>query len=164
MITWNVNHRAKELKHQVCVFTTLLNHNCKALEMLDKVVKGIWIELRNITNTFEEQSVAKFASSCNEFVELAITSEHVCVTLICCKVNCKSNKLLPNNWLRAMDYQLINEWDAISISKCCLCFILETQMVQQFYNLCSKTWCFKSINKFGYHSLIVHLYSYLLIK
>jgi hypothetical protein len=70
-------------------------------------IVAIWVKLSNVSNTFEQQSISKLASSCNKLIKLTITGKHVGVSLICGKVYGQSYKLLANYWLWAMDYKLV---------------------------------------------------------
>jgi hypothetical protein len=83
----------------------------------------IRVKLRDISYTFEQQSVSKLTSSCYQLIELSISSQHVGIPLICGQINRQSNKFLANNWLRAMNNQLVNQRDTVCVGERGFCFI-----------------------------------------
>ena len=50
--------------------------------MLDEVVETIWVELCNVPNAFEQQRVPVLRCAGYQFIELAVSSQHVCVSLV----------------------------------------------------------------------------------
>lgn len=54
LVTLNPDQRAKELNHQVSVFTALLNHEDVMLQMLNERFLSLRIELRDITDALEQ--------------------------------------------------------------------------------------------------------------
>ena len=104
MVRGDVNHRSQELKHQVGVFSTLLDHHGVVLEVLDESVIAIWVELSDVTDAFEQQSVAEFRGTGDHLIELTVYSEHLSVSLVRSEVDSESNELLADDWLRAVNY------------------------------------------------------------
>lgn len=123
-ISWDINHRSKQFQHQISVLAALLHHNSIILKMCDKNLVTIRVKLRNISYTFEQQSVTKLTSSCYQLIELSISSQHVCISLICGKINRQSNKFLAYNWLWAMDNQLVHQRDTVCVSERGFSFVL----------------------------------------
>jgi len=44
---------------------------------------AIWVELSNVSDAFEEESIAVLACTGNKLVELSFSGKHVCITLVC---------------------------------------------------------------------------------
>jgi hypothetical protein len=91
LVGGNVDHGAQELKHEISVFSTLLNHDCVAFKMKNECVMAVRIKLGNISYAFEKKSVSKFTSSGDKFIKLTITSQHISISLISSQVNCQGN-------------------------------------------------------------------------
>ena len=132
--------------------------------MTYKCLMAIWVELGNVPDTFEEESIAVLACTGNELVKLSFSRKHVCITLIGGKIDGQSDKLFSYNRLRTVNNQLVNQWNTIRICEGSLCFIFQTQMVQKFDNLGTESWCFQRINQLRNHTCIIHLNPNFLIK
>ena len=76
--------------------------------MLDEVVETIWVELCNVPDAFEQQRVPVLRCAGNKFIELAVSSQHVCVSLVRRQVDGQGDQLLADDWLWAVDDQLVN--------------------------------------------------------
>ena len=127
-------------------------------------LKRIWVELGNIPHTLEKKCVSEFTRSTNEFVQLAILCEDLSVTLVCSQVDSEGNQLLSHKMLWGVNYKLVHKWNTICVGKRRLSFIFKTQMIEQLDNLRPKTRSFQCVNKFWYHTLIIHLNSNLLVE
>jgi hypothetical protein len=86
----------------------------------------IWVKLRDISNTFEQESIAKLTCSCYQLIKLSISSKHIGVSLVGCQIDRQCNKFLSYNWFWAMDDQLVHQWNTIGVSEGSFCFILKT--------------------------------------
>ena len=94
--------------------------------MLYECLVAVRIELCDIPHTFEEQCIAMFTRSCYQLIELALASQHIRIALVCREVDGQCDELLAHDWLRAVDNQLVNQWDAIGVGERCLGFVFET--------------------------------------
>jgi len=63
-----------------------------------------------------------------------------------------------------MDYQLVNQRDAICKSESGLCLVLKRQVVKQLYDLSSKSRSFQGINQLWNHACVCHFYPHLLVE
>lgn len=131
---------------------------------MNECIVAFWVELNDVSHTFEKKRVTMFACSSDQLIELAISTQHVCVPLIRGQVDSKCNKLFTNDWLGTVNDELINEWDTIRVSECSLRLVLQTQMVKQLDNLCSESRCLQRINQLWNHALIIHLNTNFLVE
>jgi uncharacterized protein (DUF111 family) len=68
VVSRNVYHSSEQLKHEICVLATLLDHHGVILEMLLKSVLAVWVKLSDISNTFEKKGIPEFTSSSNQII------------------------------------------------------------------------------------------------
>ena len=68
VVSRNIYHSSEQLKHEICVFATLLNHHGVVFEMLLKSVLAVWVKLSDISNAFEKKSIPEFTSSSNQII------------------------------------------------------------------------------------------------
>ena len=68
VVSRNVYHSSEQLKHEICVLATLLNHHGVILEMLLKSVLAVWVKLSDISNAFEKKGIPEFTSSSNQII------------------------------------------------------------------------------------------------
>lgn len=129
-------------QHHIGVLTALLNHNSEVAQIGLEAFLAIGVELSYISDAFKQQRVSVLFGPCNKLVQLAISCEHVSISLIGRKVNGKCDKFFTNYWFWAMNYQLVHKWDAVSICKSSLWFIFQAHMIEKFNDLCSESWGF----------------------
>jgi hypothetical protein len=72
VVSWDVHHGTEQFQHQVGVLATLLDHHSVVFQVLNEGIVAARVELRNVPDAFEQQSVSKFASSSNHFIQLTI--------------------------------------------------------------------------------------------
>jgi hypothetical protein len=106
----------------------------------------VWVELCDVPNAFEQQSVAIFTCSLDHFLQLSFSSKHFRISLISSEVNSESNKFFAYDGFRTVDNELINERNAISVSECGFCLIFETKVIEQLNNQSSESRSLKSID------------------
>ena len=132
--------------------------------MINESIKTIRIKLSNIPNAFKQQGVSELTRPGDELVKLTISRQHISVSLVGGQIDREGYQLFANDLFGAMDDELVNQWDAICVSKGRFCLIFKTQMIEQLDDLRSEAWCFESVDQFWDHSLVVHLDSDLLVK
>jgi hypothetical protein len=164
VVGWNIDHRAQQFKHEIRIFSALLDHHCVVLQMLDKSLIATGVELRDISYALEQEGVAELAGTRNHLIKLPIGGEHLCVTLVRGQVHSQGDQLLAHDGLRTVDDQLVDQRDAIGESESGLGLILQTEVVQQLDYLSPKSWSLERVDELGNHTCICHLDPDVLVK
>ena len=68
VVSRNVYHSSEQLKHEICVLATLLDHHGVVFKMLLKSVLAVWVKLSDISNAFEKKGIPEFTSSSNQII------------------------------------------------------------------------------------------------
>ena len=119
LVSRHIDHSAEQFKKEISVIIRLLSKLNVSIHHLFEEFYWSWVELGYVSANFEQKSVSKLKCSLNQTSVLIFLSNQLCITWVSRQINSKSHELLPHNRLWAVNNELINQWDTLSIRECC---------------------------------------------
>lgn len=128
-----------------------------AFHELFERIKRVGVELGYIAAHLEKERVAVLERSIDKLLVLIVLRHDLCISRVRSQIDCKSDELFSHDGLWAVDYELVDDGNALSVGECRLELVLLTHMVEQFKDKCAETWCFQDLNQLGDHASVVDL-------
>lgn len=95
---------------------------------------------------------------------LVILCHDLSITRVSRQVDGQGNKFFSDNWLWAVDNELVDNGDALCVRECCLKFIFLGHVVEELEDESAETWRFQNLYELGNHTSVIDLITNLSIK
>ena len=87
--------------------------------------------MSDVAADLKQKSVTAFKGALNQQLVLVVLSYYFGISGVRSQVNSQGNQLFADNVLRAVNYELVNQRNALSVGKCGFELVLLTKVVQQ---------------------------------
>ena len=135
-----------------------------AVHISFKRIQRVGIELRDIAANFEKQGVAVLESSLDQLLVLVVLSHDLSITRVSRQVDGQGDKFFSDDWLRAVDDELVDNGDALCVRECCLKLIFLGHVVEELEDESAETRRFQNLYELRNHTCVIDLITNLSIK
>jgi len=135
----DVYHSTEQLQEKISVLVSLMSELNVAVHISFKRIQRVGIELRDIAANFEKQGVAVLESSLDQLLVLVVLSHDLSITRVSRQVDGQGDKFFSDDWLRAVDDELVDNGDALCVRECCLKLIFLGHVVEELEDESAET-------------------------
>lgn len=138
-VRWDVYHSTEQLQEKISVLVSLMSELDIAVHISFKRIQRVGIELRDIAANFEKQGVAVLESPLDQLLVLVVLSHDLSITRVSRQVDGQGDKLFSDDWLWAVDNELVDNGDALCVRECCLKLIFLGHVVEELEDESAET-------------------------